>query len=125
MSFNDFEEILKNLSKLEKLSNEEKEKIFKYILKKERKTNLILISILIFTSIFLILFIPFKTNLFDPVYILIENESIKKLQLNLELYLSNPLILIQIIYYLLAIFMIAFLFVFIRIKFFLKGGNGE
>lgn len=100
MSFSDFEEILKNLTDLENLSKEEKEKIFKYILRKERRLNLIFISIILVISIFLILFIPFKFNLFDPVFLMKESEAIKNLQLNIELYLSNPIILIQIIYYL-------------------------
>lgn len=125
MSFSDFEEILKNLTDLENLSKEEKEKIFKYILRKERRLNLIFISIILVISIFLILFIPFKFNLFDPVFLMKESEAIKNLQLNIELYLSNPIILIQIIYYLLAIFVISFIFVILRSKLIIKGGNGE
>lgn len=125
MSFRDFEEILKNLTDLEKLSKEEKERIFKYILKKERRLNLIFISITLVVSIFLILFIPFKFNLFDPVFLMKESEIIKNLQLNIELYLSNPIILIQIIYYLLAIFIITFIFVILRNKLIIKGGDGE
>lgn len=125
MSFRDFEEILKNLTDLEKLSKEEKERIFKYILKKERRLNLIFISITLVVSIFLILFIPFKFNLFDPVFLMKESEIIKNLQLNIELYLSNPIILIQIIYYLLAIFIITFIFVILKNKLIIKGGNGE
>lgn len=125
MSFRDFEEILKNLTDLEKLSKEEKERIFKYILKKERRLNLIFISITLVVSIFLILFIPFKFNLFDPVFLMKESEIIKNLQLNIELYLSNPIILIQIIYYLLAIFIITFIFVILKNKLIIKGGDGE
>lgn len=125
MSFRDFEEILKNLTDLEKLSKEEKERIFKYILKKERRLNLIFISITLVVSIFLILFIPFKFNLFDPVFLMKESEIIKNLQLNIELYLSNPIILIQIIYYLLGIFIITFIFVILRNKLIIKGGDGE
>lgn len=125
MSFSDFEEILKNLTDLEKLSKEEKERIFKYILKKERRLNLIFISITLVVSIFLILFIPFKFNLFDPVFLMKESEIIKNLQLNIELYLSNPIILIQIIYYLLGIFIITFIFVILKNKLIIKGGNGE
>ncbi len=125
MSFSDFEEILKNLTDLENLSKEEKERIFKYILRKERKLNLIFISIILVISIFLIIFIPYKFNLFDPVFLMNESETIKNLQLNIELYLSNPIILIQIIYYLLAIFIVTFIFVVLRNKLIVKGGNGE
>lgn len=125
MSFSDFEEILKNLTDLKNLSKEEKERIFKYILRKERKLNLIFISIILVISIFLVIFIPYKFNLFDPVFLMKESETIKNLQLNIELYLSNPIILIQIIYYLLAIFIVTFIFVILRNKLIVKGGNGE
>lgn len=125
MSFSDFEEILKNLTDLKNLSKEEKERIFKYILRKERKLKLIFISIILVIFIFLIIFIPYKFNLFDPVFLMKESETIKNLQSNIELYLSNPIILIQIIYYLLAIFIVTFIFVILRNKLIVKGGNGE
>lgn len=76
-------------------------------------------------SFLLILLIPSKLNVFDPVYILSENESIKNLELNFELYLSNPIFLLQIFYTLLIIFTLTIIFVFIKIKFFFRGGNGE
>ncbi|MDI6860965.1 MAG: hypothetical protein QMD25_02975 [Caldisericia bacterium] len=125
MSFDEFEEILKNLSSVDLLSKEEKERIFKYILKKERNKNIILISLMLVISFLLILLIPSKLNVFDPVYILSENESIKNLELNFELYLSNPIFLLQIFYTLLIIFTLTIIFVFIKIKFFFRGGNGE
>lgn len=125
MSFNDFEEIFRNYLKTTELSKEEKERIYKYIIKKERRANIILSLILISISIILILIIPFKYNIFDPVYVLTESEKIKNFELNFELYLTNPIFLIQLIYYFIVILIATFTFVFIRTKIFIKGGKSE
>lgn len=125
MNFEDFEEILNNLSNFNKLSKEEKERIFNYILKRERVKNSLFLLFVIVISFLSIMFIPSKLNVFDPVYIFKESESIKNFELNFELYFSNPIILLQILYSLLIIFTLTIIFVWVKTKVFFKGGNGE
>jgi hypothetical protein len=125
MEFEEKEKIFEDLKVLHKLSKEEKEKIFKYIIIKERRKNIILSIIIISISIFLIILTPFKLSQFNPDFILSESEFIKNLQLKLEVYILNPLFLIQITYYILFALGITILFVILKEKILFKGGNGE
>lgn len=118
-----FEERLNNLKKTYKLTYEEKRSIMENILKREKRFSfvfLIPISILIFIVIYLL---PHKTSFLSPNFILDESEGIKRIETYLELYLSNPLFLTQMIYYLLLSLTIVFGFVLIKLKLNIKGGR--
>ncbi|MBC7195174.1 MAG: hypothetical protein H5U37_05915 [Caldisericia bacterium] len=125
MSFESKEDFFEKLKVLHCLSKEEKDKIFNYILRKEKRKNAILSTIIIFISTLLIILIPFKLSQSDPAFILNESEFIKNLQLNLELTLLNPFFLIQIIYYILIVLGFTIVLVILKRKVLIKGGRGE
>lgn len=117
-----FEERLSDLKKIYKLSNEEKKSIMDRILKKEKFSLIYLIPIVIL-SILIILLLPHQVSFLTPNFILDENESIKRIETYIELYLSNPLFLTQIIYFLLLLLSIIFGVIFIKVRFNTKGGK--
>lgn len=125
MSFENKEDFFEKLKVLHCLSKEEKDKIFYYILGREKRKYAILSTIIIFISILLIILIPFKLSQSDPAFILNESEFIKNLQLNLELTLLNPFFLIQIIYYILIALGFTIVLVILKRKVLIKGGRGE
>lgn len=118
-----FEERLSNLKKTYKLSNEEKKLIMEYILKKERKFSFIYLIPVFILIILVIYLLPHQISFLTPNFILDENESIKRFETYIELYLSNPLFLTQIIYYLLLSITVIFGFIFIKLRFNIKGGK--
>nr|MBP7139702.1 hypothetical protein [Caldisericia bacterium] len=95
-----FEEKLSDLRKIYELSNEEKKSIMERILKKERKFSFIYLIPIAILSILVILLLPHQVSFLTPNFILDENESIKRIETYIEIYLSNPLFLTQIIYFL-------------------------
>jgi len=117
-----FEERLSDLKKIYKLSNEEKKSIMDRILKKEKFSLIYLIPIVIL-SILIILLLPHQVSFLTPNFILDENESIKRIETYIEIYLSNPLFLTQIIYFLLLLLSIIFGVIFIKVRFNTKGGK--
>lgn len=117
-----FEERLSDLKKIYKLSNEEKKSIMDRILKKEKFSLIYLIPIVIL-SILIILLLPHQVSFLTPNFILDENESIKRIETYIEIHLSNPLFLTQIIYFLLLLLSIIFGVIFIKVRFNTKGGK--
>ena len=117
-----FEEKLSDLKKIYKLSNEEKKSIMDRILKKEKFSLIYLIPIVIL-SILIILLLPHQVSFLTPNFILDENESIKRIETYIEIYLSNPLFLTQIIYFLLLLLSVIFGVIFIKVRFNTKGGK--
>jgi len=117
-----FEERLSDLKKIYKLSNEEKKSIMDRILKKEKFSLIYLIPIVIL-SILIILLLPHQVSFLTPNFILDENESIKRIETYIEIYLSNPLFLTQTIYFLLLLLSIIFGVIFIKVRFNTKGGK--
>lgn len=123
MNRDDFEERLSNLKKIYKLTSKEKSFIMKRILKKEKVFSFIYL-IPIFILLFLIIYLlPHQTPFLAPNFILDESEGIKRIETFIELYFSNPLFLSQIIYYLFFLLSIVFAFVFIKVRFNIKGGK--
>jgi len=118
-----FEEKLSDLKKIYKLSNEEKKSIMERILKKERKFSFIYLIPIAILSILVILLLPHQVSFLTPNFILDENESIKRIETYIEIYLSNPLFLTQIIYFLLLLLSIIFGVIFIKVRFNTKGGK--
>jgi hypothetical protein len=118
-----FEERLSNLKKTYKLTNEEKKLIMEYILKRERKFSFIYLIPVFILLILVIYLLPHQISFLTPNFILDENESIKRIETYIELYLSNPLFLTQIIYYLLLSITVIFGFIFIKLRFNIKGGR--
>lgn len=118
-----FEERLSNLKKTYKLTDEEKKLIMEYILKRERKFSFIYLIPFFILLILVIYLLPHQISFLTPNFILDENESIKRIETYMELYLSNPLFLTQIIYYLLLSITVIFGFIFIKLRFNIKGGR--
>ncbi|HOC52124.1 MAG TPA: hypothetical protein PKJ39_00110 [Caldisericia bacterium] len=118
-----FEEKLSDLKKIYKLSNEEKKSIMERILKKERKFPFIYLIPIAILSILVILLLPHQVSFLTPNFILDENESIKRIETYIEIYLSNPLFLTQIIYFLLLLLSVIFGVIFIKVRFNTKGGK--
>ena len=118
-----FEEKLSDLKKIYKLSNEEKKSIMERILKKERKFSFIYLIPIAILSILVILLLPHQVSFLTPNFILDENESIKRIETYIEIHLSNPLFLTQIIYFLLLLLSIIFGVIFIKVRFNTKGGK--
>jgi len=118
-----FEEKLSDLKKIYELSNEEKKSIMERILKKERKFSFIYLIPIAILSILVILLLPHQVSFLTPNFILDENESIKRIETYIEIYLSNPLFLTQIIYFLLLLLSIIFGVIFIKVRFNTKGGK--
>lgn len=118
-----FEEKLSDLRKIYELSNEEKKSIMERILKKERKFSFIYLIPIAILSILVILLLPHQVSFLTPNFILDENESIKRIETYIEIYLSNPLFLTQIIYFLLLLLSIIFGVIFIKVRFNTKGGK--
>jgi|YelNatPaOPRAMG01_1025707.scaffolds.fasta_scaffold02317_18 predicted nucleic acid-binding Zn ribbon protein len=118
-----FEERLSNLKKTYKLTDEEKKLIMEYILKRERKFSFIYLIPVFILLILVIYLLPHQISFLTPNFILDENESIKRIETYIELYLSNPLFLTQIIYYLLLSITVIFGFIFIKLRFNIKGGR--
>ncbi len=118
-----FEEKLYDLKKIYKLSNEEKKSIMERILKKERKFSFIYLIPIAILSILVILLLPHQVSFLTPNFILDENESIKRIETYIEIYLSNPLFLTQIIYFLLLLLSVIFGVIFIKVRFNTKGGK--
>jgi len=118
-----FEEKLSDLKKIYKLSNEEKKSIMERILKKERKFSFIYLIPIAILSILVILLLPHQVSFLTPNFILDENESIKRIETYIEIYLSNPLFLTQIIYFLLLLLSVIFGVIFIKVRFNTKGGK--
>ncbi|HQP00481.1 MAG TPA: hypothetical protein PL042_07770 [Caldisericia bacterium] len=118
-----FEEKLSDLKKIYKLSNEEKKSIMERILKKERKFPFIYLIPIAILSILVILLLPHQVSFLTPNFILDENESIKRIETYIEIYLSNPLFLTQIIYFLVLLLSIIFGVIFIKVRFNTKGGK--
>jgi len=118
-----FEEKLSDLKKIYKLSNEEKKSIMERILKKERKFSFIYLIPIAILSILVILLLPHQVSFLTPNFILDENESIKRIETYIEIYLSNPLFLTQIIYFLLLLLSVVFGVIFIKVRFNTKGGK--
>ena len=118
-----FEEKLSDLKKIYELSNEEKKSIMERILKKERKFSFIYLIPIAILSILVILLLPHQVSFLTPNFILDENESIKRIETYIEIYLSNPLFLTQIIYFLVLLLSIIFGVIFIKVRFNTKGGK--
>jgi len=118
-----FEEKLSDLKKIYKLSNEEKKSIMERILKKERKFSFIYLIPIAILSILVILLLPHQVSFLTPNFILDENESIKRIETYIEIYLSNPLFLTQIIYFLVLLLSVIFGVIFIKVRFNTKGGK--
>ncbi len=118
-----FEENLSDLKKIYKLSNEEKKFIMERILKKEKKFSFIYLIPIVILSILVILLLPHQVSFLTPNFILDENESIKRIETYIEIYLSNPLFLTQIIYFLVLLLSIIFGVIFIKVRFNTKGGK--
>jgi len=118
-----FEEKLSDLRKIYELSNEEKKSIMERILKKERKFSFIYLIPIAILSILVILLLPHQVSFLTPNFILDENESIKRIETYIEIYLSNPLFLTQIIYFLLLLLSVIFGVIFIKVRFNTKGGK--
>ncbi|HPB33744.1 MAG TPA: hypothetical protein PLW61_03160 [Caldisericia bacterium] len=118
-----FEEKLSDLKKIYELSNEEKKSIMERILKKERKFSFIYLIPIAILSILVILLLPHQVSFLTPNFILDENESIKRIETYIEIYLSNPLFLTQIIYFLLLLLSVIFGVIFIKVRFNTKGGK--
>jgi len=116
-----FEEKLSDLKKIYKLSNEEKKSIMERILKKERKFSFIYLIPIAILSILVILLLPHQVSFLTPNFILDENESIKRIETYIEIYLSNPLFLTQIIYFLVLLLSVIFGVIFIKVRFNTKG----
>lgn len=120
---NDFEERLKELGKIYLLSDEEKRYIKERIFKKKKKIYLpylIFILPLLFVIIYLL---NHQLSFLTPNFLIDETEIIKRIEFNIEIYLTNPLFLSQLIYYFLFLTSIILGFIFIKIKFFYKGGK--
>ncbi len=118
-----FEEKLSDLRKIYELSNEEKKSIMERILKKERKFSFIYLIPIAILSILVILLLPHQVSFLTPNFILDENESIKRIETYIEIYLSNPLFLTQIIYFLVLLLSVIFGVIFIKVRFNTKGGK--
>jgi len=118
-----FEEKLSDLKKIYELSNEEKKSIMERILKKERKFSFIYLIPIAILSILVILLLPHQVSFLTPNFILDENESIKRIETYIEIYLSNPLFLTQIIYFLVLLLSVIFGVIFIKVRFNTKGGK--
>lgn len=118
-----FEERLNNLKKIYKLTYEEKRLIMENILKRKKKFSFVFLIPVFILILILIYLLPHQTSFLTPNFILDENQGIKKIEIYLELYLSNPLFLTQMIYYLLLSLTIVFGFILIKLKLNIKGGR--